>query len=548
MKAAVEAQASGASAALDAAVKAKEDQLEAAMAAKDEAHAADLAVFVGAKDVEFTRKIKSMNDEMAAAIETQVAEAKVDLEIAVKATIDGRTTLSTKEDSVLGFFANAEVQVQGQQVAEPVVNLVEEALKATEEAHKIALQENEANHAKTLATKREAHAAELKAVKVASKVGIGALESAVKAKDDEMAAAIETQVAEAKVALEIAVKATIDGRTTLSTKEDSVLGFFASAEEQGQQVTEPVVNLVEEALKAKEEAHEAELEANHAKALATLRSAVQEKEAEWDAELEKVAMKMVMSSVCSQCRSPMGSPSCPASSPTPLSSSEAEAGAVYSPSPHALETGHVQSQYSPNIDKTKLTPDTPNSVSDFFASNVETPAALAPTPPPQTPPRAPPAPSNPPPPTTPISKFISILGKGAEHMRLIDMFKAMDMDHNQEIDKEELGQGLRRLAGRKIMLEDGDVDAVMAVLDKNGDGVISVKEWKDGLGHRIREHHRNKLKKKALSAARLKLGGKAHHDKAAYSIRIDMATKKLCDAIDKSPLKLRTIDVFNGCR
>jgi Ca2+-binding EF-hand superfamily protein len=276
------------------------------------------------------------------------------------------------------------------------------------------------------------------------------------------------------------------------------------------------------AVKAKEEEYESALAAKEAEHIAVTK--------DWDAKLEEKIIEIASSSLCMQCQSPVRAPE-KASIPPPMNKVQIVG---------LAKAANLKDVSSPS-------PDSVVGVSDFFAMNVVEQA-------PQTPPRTPPPPSTAPPPiapATPISKFLSVLGKGAESMRLLDLFRAMDIDQNKEIDRQELSEGIKRLGrskgGRKMVLSERDIDEVMAALDKNGDGKLSVQEWKEGLSHRLSEHRHNKIKKKEIAKARLGQGGKKQHHDLEHKIRIDAAARQLCDAIRENPLELRSVDVFKAC-
>jgi hypothetical protein len=89
-------------------------------------------------------------------------------------------------------------------------------------------------------------------------------------------------------------------------------------------------------------------------------------------------------------------------------------------------------------------------------------------------------------------KLQRAIQKSGLKMRPVDLFTAMDHDHNGYITWNELQEGLFRLGlgpglgGVAPGTVTSEVQALLNALDKNGDGKINVMEWREGL---LRHHH-----------------------------------------------------------
>jgi hypothetical protein len=64
-------------------------------------------------------------------------------------------------------------------------------------------------------------------------------------------------------------------------------------------------------------------------------------------------------------------------------------------------------------------------------------------------------------------------------MRPLDLWKAIDINHDRKITKQELAAGLERFSGGE--LQEQDIEEMVILFDMDGDGKLDVKEWKAGL-------------------------------------------------------------------
>jgi hypothetical protein len=72
-------------------------------------------------------------------------------------------------------------------------------------------------------------------------------------------------------------------------------------------------------------------------------------------------------------------------------------------------------------------------------------------------------------------------------LRPLDVFVAIDINHDCKITKQELKAGLHRIGCAD--LEDEDIDRMLSECDEDGDGKLDVKEWKDAVGKCYHERH-----------------------------------------------------------
>jgi hypothetical protein len=72
-------------------------------------------------------------------------------------------------------------------------------------------------------------------------------------------------------------------------------------------------------------------------------------------------------------------------------------------------------------------------------------------------------------------------------LRPVDVFRAIDLNHDSKITKRELKVGLQRIGCED--LEDADIASMIAECDEDGDGKLDVKEWKDALEQKYHERH-----------------------------------------------------------
>jgi Ca2+-binding EF-hand superfamily protein len=80
-------------------------------------------------------------------------------------------------------------------------------------------------------------------------------------------------------------------------------------------------------------------------------------------------------------------------------------------------------------------------------------------------------------------------------MRPMDVFTAVDINHDRQISKEELELGLKRLGCAH--LEDADIQKMVAVCDIDRDGNIDVREWKEALTEQYHDRHHEQTKERA---------------------------------------------------
>ena len=71
-------------------------------------------------------------------------------------------------------------------------------------------------------------------------------------------------------------------------------------------------------------------------------------------------------------------------------------------------------------------------------------------------------------------------------LRLVDVFNAMDLDRSKNVTGEELIEGLRRANGLEI--PDEDMRELVEAFDADGNGEISLREWKEGMENPERFH------------------------------------------------------------
>ena len=65
-------------------------------------------------------------------------------------------------------------------------------------------------------------------------------------------------------------------------------------------------------------------------------------------------------------------------------------------------------------------------------------------------------------------------------LRPLDLFKAIDMDHNMQVEVAELEKGLHRL-GLAAELGHGEVASLVESFDADHDGLVDFSEWKESL-------------------------------------------------------------------
>jgi hypothetical protein len=79
--------------------------------------------------------------------------------------------------------------------------------------------------------------------------------------------------------------------------------------------------------------------------------------------------------------------------------------------------------------------------------------------------------------TNVVERVIAAVEKSG--LRLVDVFNAMDLDRSKDVTSDELIEGLRRVNG--LELPDDDLRELVDAFDTDGNGEISLKEWKDGM-------------------------------------------------------------------
>ena len=76
-------------------------------------------------------------------------------------------------------------------------------------------------------------------------------------------------------------------------------------------------------------------------------------------------------------------------------------------------------------------------------------------------------------------------------MRPQDLFRAMDMDHDRGVSEEEVTAGLHRLGCTgELALTEKDIKGLVTALDKDGDGLLDMAEWKAGVSSSYHDAHR----------------------------------------------------------
>jgi Ca2+-binding EF-hand superfamily protein len=72
-------------------------------------------------------------------------------------------------------------------------------------------------------------------------------------------------------------------------------------------------------------------------------------------------------------------------------------------------------------------------------------------------------------------------------MRPLDVFKAIDANHNSIINKQELIRGLHRIGCVHVTV--ADIGSMIKECDTDGDGKLDVQEWKDALTQHYHDRH-----------------------------------------------------------
>jgi hypothetical protein len=70
-------------------------------------------------------------------------------------------------------------------------------------------------------------------------------------------------------------------------------------------------------------------------------------------------------------------------------------------------------------------------------------------------------------------------------LRPMDVFKALDLNHDKRISKKELKAGLHKLGCKDV--DNEDIGHMVAEYDEDGDGNLDVKEWRGALDKKYRE-------------------------------------------------------------
>ena len=115
-------------------------------------------------------------------------------------------------------------------------------------------------------------------------------------------------------------------------------------------------------------------------------------------------------------------------------------------------------------------------------------------------------------------------------LRLVDVFTAMDLDRSKQVTADELVDGLRRVNG--LELNDEDLHELVEAFDVNGDGEISMQEWRQGMENperfaEIQEQKQRHLEQEQRRLARSSGGGESSGNTQQFEMKSALEEMKL---------------------